>query len=193
VVTATDGNGHTGKSIAINVTSASPTSTPSPTPTPTSAFQATLNNGATIILPIVGNITTTQISNTTITTNQTAHTTTVAFTVTGQSGTTGFCNITIPKTQVAYGTTPAVTIDCQQVQNQGFVEDGPNYYVGYSIHFSTHQVEILFTENQTPTGTADPFFAVEIAGLVIALILAGALAIVVSRRQKRKKSKDAQK
>ena len=125
VVTASDGNGHTGKSIAINVTSPAPTSTPSPTPTPTSAVQATLSNGATINLPIEGNITTTQISNTTITTNQTAHTTTVSFTVTGQSGTTGFCNITIPKTQVPYGTTPAVTVDGQQAQNQGFSRGQP--------------------------------------------------------------------
>ena len=87
-----------------------PSTLASKTPTPTTVL-ATTNNGSTVELAISGNITGSQMSNVTISTNPSANTTTVSFTVTGESGTTGFGNITIPKSAVPYGTTPTVYIN----------------------------------------------------------------------------------
>ena len=69
--------------------------------------------GSTVDLAINGNITSSQISNVTISTNQSAATTIVSFTVTGQNGNTGFSNITIPINAVPYGTTPTIYVDGQ--------------------------------------------------------------------------------
>ncbi len=79
---------------------------PTQTPNPTNRIRATTNQGTQITLSIAGNITSAQISNVTITTNQA--TSTVAFNVTGQSGNMGFVNLTIPKN--AFSTDGAPTI-----------------------------------------------------------------------------------
>ena len=131
-----------------------PTQTPSPTPTPSStplptAVPAKVDNGATVELVIIGNITSSQISNATITTNQTTITSTVSFTITGPNGTVGFGNMTIPKTAIEYGTTPVIYIDGQQAPNQGFTQDTNNFYVWYTTQFSTHQMAIQFTVPST--------------------------------------------
>ena len=78
----------------------------------------TTASGATVDLPISGNITSSQMSNVTIATSPSAKTTTISFTVTGASGTTGFGNITIPISDVPYGTTPTIYIDGQPASNQ---------------------------------------------------------------------------
>ena len=120
----------------------SPTSTQTPTPT---TVPATTDNGSTVNLTITGNVTSSQMSNVTITTNQSANTTILSFTVTGENGTTGFSNITVPISAVPYGTTPTIYIDGQPAQNQGYTQDSNNYYVWYTTHFSTHQISIIFT------------------------------------------------
>jgi len=159
-----------------------PSFPPSPlasqTPTPTTVL-ATTDNGSTVNLAISGNITSTQMSNVTITTNPSAKTTTVSFTVTGESGTTGFSNITIPKSAVPYGTTPTIYIDGQTAQDQGYTQDSNNYYVWYTTHFSTHTISIVFTTTLSPTSsptlssTQEPFPIVAVAAV------SGALAVVV--------------
>jgi len=126
----------------------SPTTTPSPTPLPT-AVPAKADNGATVELAITGNITSSQISNATITTTQTTATTTVSFTITGPNGTVGFGNLTIPKTAIQYGTTPVIYIDGQQAPNQGYTQDINNFYVWYTTQFSTHKMAIQFTVPST--------------------------------------------
>jgi hypothetical protein len=119
------------------------------------------------------------MSNVTITTNPSAKTTTVSFTVTGESGTTGFSNITIPKSAVPYGTTPTIYIDGQTAQDQGYTQDSNNYYVWYTTHFSTHTISIVFTTTLSPTSsptlssTQEPFPIVAVAAV------SGALAVVV--------------
>ena len=130
--------------------SPTPSPTPSPSPTPLiTTIQATTESGATINLEIKGNITSSQISNATITSNQTAKTTAISFTITGPNSTTGFCNMTIPKTAILYGTNPTIYLDNQQTPNQGYIQDSDNFYVWYTTQFSTHQAIMQFTAPST--------------------------------------------
>ncbi len=178
----TDGNGHTGMSNTITVSSATEP-TPTPTPTPTT-IQATKEDGSKVSLTITGNITSSQISNLTITTNQTAQTTILSFTVTGETQTTGFTNMTIPKSQIPYGTTPTVMIDGKAAASQGYTEDSQNFYVWFTTSFSTHQIVISFEQTSpNPTGTTDPLTPILITIAVIAAIAATVVLV------KRKRSK----
>ena len=132
--------------------SPSSTSTASASPTPKSTpAPTTTENGSGVNLAISGNITRSQMSNLTITTDSSAKTTTLSFIVTGESGTTGFSNITIPKRAVPYGTSPLVTINGTLASNQGYTQDSNNYYVWYTTHFSTHKISIVFDTTTTPT------------------------------------------
>ena len=137
----------------------SPPSSPSVT-----NVTATTGSGVIVVVGISGNVTSSQMSNVIIATNQSADTTTVSFTVTGKSGTTGFNNITIPKSAVSYGTIPIIYIDGQYAQNQGYTQDSNNYYVWYTTSFSTHTISILFGTNslmpEFPTWIILPLFAV---------------------------------
>ena len=176
--------------------------TPSPTPTPTATtVSATTGSGTTVDLAISGNITSAQMSNVKIATNQSAASTTVSFTVTGESGTTGFSNITIPKSAITYGTTPTIYIDGQPAQDQGYTQDTNNYYVWYTTSFSTHQVSIVFTT--TPNNTPLPSFnpggpnrtqaqsslpQEEIYGVAAAVVIVACVAVLLVFR-KRKKDK----
>ena len=124
------------------------------------------------------------MSSITISTNQTASTTTISFTVTGTSGTTGYGNITIPKSAVPYGTTPTVYIDGQKAANQTYTQDGNNYYVWYETHFSTHKVAIEFAGKAVqPTSL---YLVLAVVVVVIAIILA-TVAIAVKRGKTGKK------
>ena len=202
-INATDSSGHSGTSIAITVSapfssptpspSSTPTSTPSPTPTPTpsptanSTVQATIQ--ATFSLTLSGNITSTQMTNVTITPNQPAGTTAISFNVTGVSGTVGFGNMTIPKSAVPYGTTPIVYIDGQPAADQGFTQDADNYYVWYTTHFSSHNMQILFSGKSTTNGD----FITDLLPIAIIALLAVALAAtaaVAFRRGKHKRPKN---
>jgi hypothetical protein len=77
----------------------------------------------------------------------------VDFTLTGPTGTEGFCNLTLPKIAIPFGKNPVVYIDATVAENQTFTEDFDNFYITYTIHFSTHQIKILFATqpNQTLT------------------------------------------
>jgi thermitase len=159
-----------------------PTATPTPTPSATNTINATADNGSTVALAISGNITSTQITDATIRIDQTAGTTTVSLTITGQSGTTGYGNITIPKSQVPYGSTPILYIDDQPAENQGYSQDADNYYVWYTVHFSTHALSVVFTgagEKPLP-----PDYTLLIAVAVIAAIICVAAAVVVLRKRR---------
>ncbi len=157
-----------------------PSPTPSPTPTPSTTVTATTDSGATVNLSISGNITSSQMSNVTISTNQSIAMTTVSFTLTGQSGTVGFGNMTIPVSAISYGTAPIVYIDGQKLLNQGYTQDNNNFYVWYTTSFSEHQVTIQFdTPPKPPQSILLPFIAINIA--VIISILA---AIVIRRKMK---------
>ena len=163
-----------------------PTGTPNPTPTPipsSTIVPATTPIGATIELEITGNITSQQISNATITSDQQSKTTTLAFTVTGPNGTEGLGNMTIPKSAIPYGTTPVIYIDGQLAPNQGYTQDSNNFYVWYTTEFSTHQMKIQFMDPSTILAT--PFgslFAVAITVPEIILIYT----VIAVRRLRRK-------
>jgi hypothetical protein len=152
--------------------------TPTPTPTPITV-PATTDNGSTVNLTITGNITSSQMSNVTITTNQSANTTTLSFTVTGENGTTGFSNVTIPISEVPYGTTPTIYIDGQIAQNQGYTQDANNYYVWYTTHFSTHKISIVFTTITSSNSTIarssllQVIYGVAIGAVIVTIVLVG--------------------
>ncbi len=175
------------------VQSPSPVPTPpSPLPTPTatpvgnngqsSSLLVTTDKGAIVDIGIAGNITTYQISNAIISTNQSATTTIVEFTVTGQSGTVGFSNMTIPKNEVPFGKMPIIYIDTQLAPNQGNTQDEANYYVWYTTHFSTHQVSIEFTEvNTGPEQTqTQPILFELIFGVGVGLAIAALILVVLN-------------
>lgn len=151
---------------------------------PPAATVSTLtSNGGTVDLAISGSILSSQMSNAEITSDQSAKTTTFSFTVTGESGTTGFSNITIPKNLVPYGTTPTVYIDNQLVQSQGYTEDAYNYYVWYTLEFSTHRVSFVFTttSNKEQIGF-DPTLV--IVGILGAIIIGVVVTVLLLRRRK---------
>ena len=112
-------------------------------------------------LQVTGNITVSQFTNVTITPHPSILATTVAFTITGPSGSEGFGNMTLPKSAIPYGTIPTIYVDGQTAENQGYTQDETNFYVWYTIHFSSHNVTFEFVSTlvaptPTPTPTASP-------------------------------------
>ena len=164
----------------------SPTPIASPQPTSVSQPSPTLAPTATPIMTpgfeITGNITNSQISGINWVSNQT--TTKITFKVTGESGTFGFSNITISKSRIPQATTPVIYVDNQIVPEQGYTQDTYNYYVWYTVHFSTHQISIVFaptTSNPTasPSGFQNPvFLGLDWVQLAI-LVLMGLIVVVV--------------
>ncbi len=127
-------------------------STPPPSPSPNSStIQVQTDNGSSVELAINGNVTSLQITNALITTNQSEMTTIISFTLTGQNGTTCFSNMTIPKNAIPYGTTPTVYIDSQEASNQGYTQNSKNFYMWYTTNFGTHEVSVVFDPSVSPS------------------------------------------
>jgi hypothetical protein len=161
-----------------------PTATPSPSPTPSETIvKATTNDGTTVDLIISGNITSLQISNLTISTNQSAMTSAIYYTLTGNSGDTGSSQMTIPKSVIINGKTPIVFIDDQQAPNQGFTQDSENFYVSYTTQFSTHQIKIEFAKSLTSqTASIGIWFAL---GLIVPEIIIIYTVLAVKRLRRK--------
>ena len=170
------------------------TITPQPSQTPTSQtiILATTDQGKKIELSITGNITSTQISNVTITTDQAIST--VAFNITGPSGNVGFFNLTIPKNAISTDGAPTIYINDVPIKNQGFSTDDLNFYVWGTTSFSTHQIKIVFAAAApiaTPHQNAlfQSLGLVEIAILALMSILVAIVVItVVLNKRKTKKA-----
>jgi hypothetical protein len=173
---------------------ASPTSTPTkpgttPTPKPSSiptpiatTVTAMTGSGKTVELKIRGNVTNLQISNAIISSYQSTKTTLVSFAVTGPSGTVGFVNMTIPKTAIFIGS-PEVYIDGFQDTNQGYTQDGNNFYVWFITSFSTHNVSIQFVSSSMSSEFLfGPLFAV---GITVPGIIS-VFTVIAVRRLRRK-------
>jgi hypothetical protein len=177
-------------------TTPAPTPLPSPSPNPSAtAVPATTKSGATIDLTISGNITLSQMHNVTISTDQSAATTTVSFNVTGQNGTTATSNMAIPKSAVPYGKNPIIYIDNQPAQNQGYCQDNSNYYVWYTIHFSTHKVSIFFTiTSPSPNHGPQPNLPIVIIYevTIVLAIIGVATALLIYTKSKKQISKKTQ-
>ena len=110
----------------------------------------------TTTLHITGNITAEQFKNFTVTPHANNGTITFSFNLTGLSGTDGFANVTLPKSSIVIGQLPSVYVDNQLVQNQGYTQDAANYYVWFSVHFSSHVMRIEFTPPVVPTPPPTP-------------------------------------
>ena len=123
------------------------------------------------------------MSNVIISTNQSAMTTTISFTLTGENGTTGFSIMTIPKTVIVNGKTPIVFIDGQQAANQGFTQDSENFYVSYTTQFSTHEIKIEFDISLTTQGTL--FGNVFAVGIIVPEIILAYTVIAIRRLRRR--------
>ena len=108
-------------------------------------INATTENGTIINLSVTGNMTCQQITNLQITTSPSSKTITVLFNVEGINGDEGTGNFTIPKSAVDFGTVPKVYIDNAQATDQGYCQDESNYYVWFTTHFSSHEVNIVFS------------------------------------------------
>jgi hypothetical protein len=135
-----DASGATNTTIVMNANK-----TIAATFTQTTIIATKTTDNQTYTVTINSNNTTSQTSNMTITPHQSNSSTTVEFTITGESGTMGSFNLTIPKAAIPYGRAPILYIDGVKVENQTYTEDNENYYVSYTVHFSTHQVEIAFS------------------------------------------------
>ena len=188
-----------------------PTTSPSVAPTPISTprasvtlapsktiVQATKDGSSKIELAISGNITSSQMFNVVMTTNQSQSTTTLSFTVAGQSGKVGFSNITIPKNIVIQGTTPKIYIDDQPASNQGYKQDSNNYFIWYTTSFSSHQISIIFNMPSSPSPTSSnnqiqgqPNLLQVVYGVVAALVVVIVVLIALQLNNKKSKSKSA--
>ena len=142
-------------------------------------------NGENVELEIKGNITAQQMLNIPTTSNQTIETV-FSFIINGPSGTVGFGNITIPKNAIPYGSNPVVYIDGNQTSNQGNTQDVNNYYVWFTMHFSTHQLTVQFEAPQT-SQVGSPGLEYAIIIPIAAIILIPTVFAV--KRSKRKTSK----
>jgi hypothetical protein len=119
------------------------------------------------------------MSNISLSTNQSAKTTILSFTVQGRSGTIGFSNITIPKNNLFNGTTPIVYIDNHPAQNQGYTQDSDNIYLWYTTSFSNHQISIKFTPSSYPTPAPTDQPGIILTELIYGVIYGTAIAATV--------------
>jgi hypothetical protein len=53
-------------------------------------------------------------------------------------------------------TVPLVLVDGVQALDQSFTQDATNFYVSYTVHFSTHTISIVFNPTTTPSPTPSP-------------------------------------
>ena len=142
-----------------------------------------------------------------MTTNQSNNSTTLSFTVNGENGTIGFGNITIPISAVLYGTTPILYIDGQPASIQGYTKDDNNYYVWFTTHFSTHEINIVFTKtSSSPNTTISPnqtyaksssllevIYGVAAGIGIVAIVVAALMVIMKTEKSKANRETDRKK
>ncbi len=175
-----------------NTPTQSPTTKPTPAPTETpssNTITAATDSGSNITISIGGNITASQISNAAITTDSSTGTTTLSFNVTGTTGTVGFGNITVPKSSVPLGSTPSLLIDGVPAEEQGYTEDATNFYVWYIVHFSSHEVSVVFTAPQPSPTPAPPIGVETIVAAAAVIVIVAVLAVFVVLRNKKSAKK----
>lgn len=152
---------------------------------------------------VSGEISASQYSNFVPTVGQDGYLSSLAFTLTGQAGTDGTGTLTIPKTLVPPGFTPELLIDGQQVQIR-VTEDSSNFYIIYTTHFSTHNVQLQFvqpsstssnstslstTSDRSPISTYERVVGVAIGLFIICGIPLIIISLVIRARRKGKTAK----
>ncbi len=176
------GSSSSSQSSSSSTPTPNPTPTPAPTPTPTpssNTIPVTRANEPALNIPISGNITSAQITNASLTVDQSAAKATLSFTITGEKGTVGYGNVTVPKTSVPTGATPQIFIDDVLCQNQGYTEDQNNFYVWWTTTFSTHQMAIVFAG--TAPAPVNPLWYI-IGAVVFALVVVAVTVLAFKRR-----------
>ncbi len=121
------------------------------------------NNGSTFNLAFNGNLTTIQIINASFEANPNEGSTSISFVLTGPANTFGTANITIPKHIIPFGTIPRVLVEGHLLTRQAVATDQENYFVSLTMHFSTHNVSIYFSNQPIPTDPPPPEFPSAIA------------------------------
>ena len=150
-------------------------------------INATTENGTKINLSVNGNMTSQQITNLQITTSPSSKTITVSFNVEGTNGDEGTGNFTIPKSAVDFGTVPKVYIDNAQAIDQGYCQDENNYYVWFTTHFSSHEVNIVFSAPASKAGLLSQNTIYIVAA--VATILATVSGFVIYKKREDLKAK----
>jgi outer membrane protein assembly factor BamB len=154
-------------------------------PASETAVSVFTGNGQTVNFTIGGNVTSSQISNVYLTTDQNATTASVYLTVTGESGTAGFSNMTIPKNLIPDGTTPTIYIDNQKAEKQGYTQHTDNYYVWYTTGFSSHQISIMFSKSQNVESSSLPNYVIWLGAVFTALIITVTVIVIFKKRSMR--------
>ena len=139
-------------------------------------MRALTDEGQTVDISLSGNITSSEISNVYLTTDQNTTSAYLYFTVTGVSHSTGFCNMTLSKNLIYEGTAPIIYIDDKKAENQGYSQDETNYYVWYTTGFSRHQISIIFNVPQNVKFVIHRFGRVG-AGVTLIVLLAAVIGL----------------
>jgi outer membrane protein assembly factor BamB len=145
--------------------------------------RALTDDGQMVNLTISGNVTSSQISNAYITSDQS--TSAVYLTVTGVGGTAGFSNMTIQKDLICNGTIPTIYIDDQIAEKQGYAQDGDNYYVWYTVDLSSHQISIMFSGSQNLKSSSLPNYVIWLGAAFAAFIIAVAVIVIYKKHSMR--------
>ena len=103
---------------------------------------------STFIIPISGNITTSQINGITFAGDNTSRSFVLSFNVTGS----GAVNFTVPKTLVSSGLIPTVYAGKFADAEQSYTEDSKNYYVFFSA-FNASSIKIDFSAPKVTAST----------------------------------------
>jgi hypothetical protein len=123
-----------------------------------------------------------QISNATLTSNQTGAI--LTFKLVSSSGNSGFCNITVPRVDVPNGVTPTIYVDGQKAVDQGYVEDVNNFYVWCTTSPNAQDVLVRFVDAQSTSlpNLNLPVLAVTFGVIVAAVILTAVLLLTKHKK-----------
>lgn len=115
--------------------------------------------GSPVDVTVTGDILPTQILNLTFSVAENAAN--ISMTVTGPSGAIGTSNMTIPRSSLPADITsmPVVYVDGDPASDQGYTQDALNYYIWYTMHFSTHEVQVSFQRGNVPMPTFGTTFS----------------------------------
>lgn len=141
------------------------------------------DQGETIKISITGALTSSEITNAYLTTDQKSKSTYLYFNVDSAKPSKGFSNITLPKILIPDGTSPTIYVDDEKAENQGYTQDTTNYYVWYTTDLSRNQISIIFKVPQDLAFSFTDLIWIGTSILTISLIIIGLL-VYLKKHQK---------